>query len=286
MSAVLPSEVAVAVDTLVEEIAERRQLPPIAAQVLQIAEEAHFSAHQLALAISSDPALTSLILRLSNSSYFAFPCRIGTVRDAVVLLGFRQVWSLVVAASIMRALDTDDGPQTRQFWRHAVAVGLAAEMLARADRAHCGIAFAAGFLHSIGRLVLGQLVPGVLDEVRAHAQREGVGLHCAERELLGFTDAEVGGTLAARWGLPPDLAIAVSRHAEDDIGRTLDDDTLAALIVRARAVVDAEGLGDGFEAVAAHDIGELRADAWLTLDDGFGRLLGRVDAFLEHSGVS
>ena len=78
-----------ALDMLVEEIAARRPLPPIAAQVLQIAEESRFSAHELAEAISSDPALTCLILRLANSPYFALPCRVSTVRDAVVLVGFR-----------------------------------------------------------------------------------------------------------------------------------------------------------------------------------------------------
>jgi len=284
MPTVSPAEVAVALDTLVEEIAERRLLPPIAAQVLQIAEEAHFSAHELALAISSDPALTSLVLRLSNSSYFAFPCRIATVRDAVVLLGFRQVWSLVVAVSIMRALDVPDGMKARQFWRHAVAVGLAAETLARAERTHTGNAFAAGFLHNIGRLVLGHLLPSVLQELRAHAAREGIGIHRAERDLLGFTDAELGGVLASRWHLPDDLVGAISGHADVDLN--FDQDSLASLVARARAAVEAEGITDSVEPGAALAGPRIGFDDALSTDEGLAALLGRVETFLEHSGVA
>ncbi|MEX2031475.1 MAG: HDOD domain-containing protein, partial [Dehalococcoidia bacterium] len=76
-----------ALDLLVEEIADLRPLPPVAAQVLQIAEGEHFSAHELAQAISSDPALTARVLRAANSAYYGFPRHITTVRDAVVLLG-------------------------------------------------------------------------------------------------------------------------------------------------------------------------------------------------------
>ena len=49
------------------------------------------SAHQLAAIVASDQALTAKLLRLSNSAYYGFARRITSVRDAVVLLGFRAV---------------------------------------------------------------------------------------------------------------------------------------------------------------------------------------------------
>lgn len=74
-------------DLLIAEVAELRPLPAVAVRALEIAEGEHFSAHELAQAISADQALTAKLLRLSNSAYYGFPRRITTVRDAVVLLG-------------------------------------------------------------------------------------------------------------------------------------------------------------------------------------------------------
>ncbi len=49
-------------DLLMQEITELRPLPSVALRVLEIAESEHFSAHELAQTISSDPALTAKML--------------------------------------------------------------------------------------------------------------------------------------------------------------------------------------------------------------------------------
>ncbi len=80
-----------ALDELVNQIGELRPINAVATRILQLTESERFSAHELATVISSDQALTAKMLRLSNSAYYGFPRRITTVRDAVVLLGFRAV---------------------------------------------------------------------------------------------------------------------------------------------------------------------------------------------------
>ncbi|RLT40673.1 MAG: HDOD domain-containing protein, partial [Chloroflexi bacterium] len=69
----------------------RYVLPPVTLRVLEVGEHERFSAHELSQAIASDASLTAHVLRLANSSFYGFPRRIGTVRDAVVFLGFRAV---------------------------------------------------------------------------------------------------------------------------------------------------------------------------------------------------
>ena len=78
-------------DEMVASIAELRPLPAIAFRVLELSDDGKFSAHELASLIASDQALTSKVLRLGNSPFYGFARRITTVRDAVVLLGFRAV---------------------------------------------------------------------------------------------------------------------------------------------------------------------------------------------------
>ena len=78
-------------DELMGEIADLRPLSAVATNILEITEGDRFSAQELAQVLATDQALTAKMLRLANSAYYGFPRRINTVRDAVVLLGFRAV---------------------------------------------------------------------------------------------------------------------------------------------------------------------------------------------------
>jgi len=251
-----------ALDTLVEEIADVRPLPPIAAQVLQIAEGDHFSAHELAQAISSDPALTARVLKVANSAFYGFPRRITTVRDAVVLLGFRQIRAVALAACAIRALPAEENIDAQQFWQQAITVGMLAEMLARTERAHQDTAFTAGVLHNIGRLALDQVRPAVFAQILERAVNTGRPVHDVEREMLGFTDAELGGALALRWRFPADLALAIARHA-DPLDSLCDPSSLAATVIRARSTAVALGVADGVEPARMPTRADRAgADAW------------------------
>jgi HD-like signal output (HDOD) protein len=238
------------IDVLVEEIADLQPLPPIAAQVLQIAEGETFSAHELAQAISSDPALTARVLRVANSAYYGFPRRITTIRDAVVLLGFRQVRSTLLATSVMRSMPSYDGIDAFAFWRHAVSVGLLAELTARAEGTHQEEAFTAGVLHNVGRLALEQARPAEFVRARDHARDLNLSMHDAQQYLFGFTDADVGAALARHWRFPVDLSLAIEHHANprDAIPESAG---LARLVARARTFAMTNGITDGVDTYRA-----------------------------------
>ncbi len=234
-------------DLLINEIAELRALPAVAARVIEIAGGEQFSAHELAQVVASDQALTAKLRRLSNSAYYGYPRQITTVRDAVVLLGFRAVRSAALASCVIdtlpdRAANTD--PQ--RFWRFSVTVGMLAEVLSQAHRRHMDEAFTAGVLHNVGRLALDQHRPRELMAATTLAVRKKVSLAEAETAIFGFTDAQLGGALAAHWNFPEDLVDAVARHHLD--ARALPDpDSLAAFVVRARMFARASGMSDGIE---------------------------------------
>ncbi|MEI7924767.1 MAG: HDOD domain-containing protein [Chloroflexota bacterium] len=235
-------------DLLVQEIAELRPLPSVALRVLKIAESEHFSAHELAQAIGTDAALTAKMLRLANSAYYGFPRRISTVRDAVVLLGFRAVRSATLATCVIDTMPHGEHIDDRAFWHFSITVAMLAEVLARSARRHTDEAYTAGVLHNIGRLALDQHRPEMLRRAMLLAEREEMTLVEAEHALLGFTDAQVGGALALHWNFPPELAAAVAEH-QQPIESLVDRDSLAALVVRARDFARGRGMTDGVEAV-------------------------------------
>ena len=241
-------------DLLVNEIAELRALPAVAARVIEIAGGEQFSAHELAQAVASDQALTAKLLRLSNSAYYGYPRKITTVRDAVVLLGFRAVRSAALASCVIDTLpDRPSNTDPQRFWRFSVTVGMLAEVLSQAHRRHMDEAFTAGVLHNIGRLALDQHRPRELMAVTTLAARKKVSIAEAEMAVLGFTDAQLGGALATHWNLPEDLVDAVANHQLDPSALP-DPDSLAGHVVRARMFARASGVTDGIEPRKRDDV--------------------------------
>jgi HD-like signal output (HDOD) protein len=271
---------------VVHTLAELRPLGATASQVLRLTADGRFSAHELASTIASDQALTAKTLRLANSAYYGFPRRITTVRDAVVLLGFRAVRAATVATCLVDAIPGSNTLDYTAFWHYSLAVGSTAELLSRAEATGQDEAFTAGVLHNIGRLALDQFVPAGFAESVYRAREHQLTLPDAERAVLGYTDAELGGALAEHWNFPAPLVEAVRNHALD--AHSLPDPgTLTACVVRARLFVRSYGLPDGLEHTEPYD----RPAEWSTpplsvaLDrgGGFEGLLNRVDAFMDSS---
>ena len=258
----------------------------VALRVLELAEGDRFSAHELAQTVSADQALTAKILRLSNSAYYGFPRRITTVRDAVVLLGFRAVRSATLASCVIEALPGGQVMNPQEAWRFSVSVGMLAEVLSRATREHTDEAFTAGVLHNIGRLALDQHRPDALRKCIEVARARDWTIAQAERQVLGYTDAEVGGALALHWNFPPNLADAVARHNLDP-NALPDPQSLAAFVIRARLFARASGLTDGVEQPST----DPAAQEWsvpplsrsLAQTGGVDGIAERVAAFVESA---
>ncbi len=276
-----------ALELLVTEIGELRPLAATAQQVLKLTAEDRFSAYELANVIASDQALTAKMLRLSNSAYYGFPRRITTMRDAVVLLGFRQVRAATVASCVIEAMPASNHIAYQQFWQYSLTVGMLAEVLARADRQAPDEAFTAGVLHNIGRLALDQHRPALFGDALAYAAQHEVSIHQAQLETLGFTDAQLGEELGKYWDFPAPLLEAIAHH-----GRSPDQlsvpHSLVGFVVRARAFARSYGSSDGVEQPTAP---QDPAVEWLEPPvapalkqaGGMDALRERASAFLQHA---
>jgi len=274
-------------DLLIAEVAELRPLPAVAVRALEIAEGEQFSAHELAQAISADQALTAKLLRLSNSAYYGFPRRITTVRDAVVLLGFRAVRSATLASCVIDTLPGGSVMDPATAWRFSVTTGLLAEVLSRATQRHQDEAFTAGVLHNIGRLALDQHRARELSASRTLARQQGLTIMEAQRQLLGYTDADLGGALALHWNFPDALADAVAHH-HLDVDALPDPHSVTAFVVRARLFARSHGINDGFDVPAEApraetEWGSGRVNTALNQSGGIDGILDRVSAFMQST---
>ncbi|TAJ21094.1 MAG: HDOD domain-containing protein [Dehalococcoidia bacterium] len=273
--------------TVSAEAVGRCVLPPVALRVLAVGEHERFSAHELSQAIASDTSLTAHVLRLANSTYYAFPRRIATVRDAVVFLGFRAVRTAALACCLSDSLPHPSSAvlDRRTAWHFSVVVALLSEVLARAEGAHTDTAFIGGALHGFGRLCLAERRPDDFRRALEVARRDGIPVVEAQRRTLGYTDAELGRALARSWGFPDNLVAAAG--AADDARP--DRASLAAIVREARAYALARGESDGADTrlnAAAPLWATPRVATALEQAGGWRGILDRAALFLDHAGVA
>jgi len=195
-------------------------LPTVIAKMLELVDNPKTSASSLSNLVSRDQVLTAKILKMANSSFYAFPRQIATVKLAIVVLGFENVKEMALSLSVLNTFKGENSSHfdNSLFWQHSIAVGACTRMLAR-DSCYrlAGEAFVAGLLHDIGKVVLNQYLPSEFAKIQSLIFDEGFSTESAELEILGVTHAEVGGWLAERWNLPEILVEGIKYHMHPEL---------------------------------------------------------------------
>jgi putative nucleotidyltransferase with HDIG domain len=198
-------------------------------------------------AIQKDPDLTARLLRLANSPFFGFANRLSTVAEAVSLLGIQQIEDMIVASSVLEQFKgvPDNLVSKYSFWRHSLAVGITARLLAMERRLpKPDKFFVAGLLHDVGRLVLLSQAAEWAQAVFELYQGEKILLREAEKRILGYDHQEIAAELLQSWSYPAALVQAVAfHHTPDSSVAKLD----AAVVHLADHLVNAMGIGSSGE---------------------------------------
>lgn len=194
-------------------------IPGGAAKLLSLLRDPETPVSQVEAFLRHDPGLTANVLKLTNSAYFGFASKIGSVRQAVVMLGAKRLMRVVLAScshSVMSRGVEGYELSPGALWRHAIAVSVAAEALVEEfNLPSADMIFTAALLHDVGKLALGEFVKDEMKEIDARAA-EGMSFEAAEQSVLGTNHAEIGALILKHWSLPSDIVDAVQWHHEPE----------------------------------------------------------------------
>ena len=280
------TEVQAKLRAIVDKITGLPTLPSILNNVNKMMLNPKTSAKEVAQLISSDPAITSKVLRVVNSSFYGFPSRITTVTHAIVILGFNTIKSIVLSSSIFdvfkKESKTSDFDRT-EFWKHSIGCGAAARVLGR-GMGYTALEelFIAGLLHDIGKIILDQFAHDKFTAILEMVKKKDILIYQAEEEVLGITHADIGAWLFEKWNLSKGLVECTRCHHNPALAT--DNQKLISIIHIADILCRSLRFGSGGD----NKIPMMSDAAWNALGlntNTFPRLLKETDEEIEKAMI-
>jgi putative nucleotidyltransferase with HDIG domain len=191
-------------------------LPQFVVETLNKLDDPKSSASDVGTRLSKDEGLVLRVLRLANSAYYGLSRRITGVSDAISFLGFKTVKSIVLAASVYKFMDsafTGYSLDRGELWKHSQGVAATSRYLC--EKLRIGDpeeAYIGGLMHDIGKIVLNDYVRFGYSIILRLVEEDGVPFCEAERQVLGFDHAQVGGLVMEQWNLPDAYSYITTFH--------------------------------------------------------------------------
>jgi HD-like signal output (HDOD) protein len=191
-------------------------IPRVIALALNELEQEVPDLMRVSTLLADEPAMTARLLQVANSARYQLSHRIGTVTQALAVLGLTQVRELLLLATVASAFRRIGGVDMRQFWRYSMNTARLTRQLARSRprmlRDSTTSPHTVGLVHALGELVMQRGLPQEMAALNPVCDIFAPERAQAERQLLGYSYAQVGAGFARAWQLPPELTLVVEQH--------------------------------------------------------------------------
>lgn len=243
-------------------------LSTVASKLINITGREETTIYDISKLIAQDVSLSTKILKVVNSSFYNFPNEVGTIQQAVAILGTNAVRSLVLSFSFLNMERPRHGTgfSYEGFWEESLAAAVASKLLmARVSEQDPEEVFTVSLLQNLGKLILACAYRETYDQLLNEAAGSESRLLELERERLGADHAYIGGEAARRWNFPDRLAIPIIHHHDPDSYRGTDAEMKTAIRVVHLAALMANIMYSG-QPIAYHKPFRERARKMFKLD--------------------
>jgi putative nucleotidyltransferase with HDIG domain len=204
---------------IVDKLDELPTLPTIIYELSSVINNPMSSTREVEALMSNDMSITTKVLKLANSAYYAIPGGVTSLSRAISYLGFDTVNQLVISSSIIDALKIKNSKafNIQDFWKHSIGVGITAETIA--SYIHHPMPtdlFTCGLVHDMGKVAYFTIDPEGSSKIAQFALDNETTYLKAEQELEMPRHTQVGSLLARKWKLPDDLEASIKHHHQKD----------------------------------------------------------------------
>lgn len=182
-------------------------LPCIVQEVIASFSDTNLDTALLSHKIAQDQGLSAKMLRVANSTFYGLPRKVGSIQDAIMVLGFDTVRSMALSAGMVQAFPSTPSClfDRKSYWERSFRVAAITHALSEEFRHGQQLAYTAGMFHDIGQLIMDLYLPQRFTEILRHQANTGADLRELELSEFGFDHAEIGADLIRLWNFPSEI---------------------------------------------------------------------------------
>jgi HD-like signal output (HDOD) protein len=172
------------------------RLPMYVTKLTELLLDENASASEIITYAKTDPSLVGTVLKTANSPFYNLPGKVGDFQHAVLLLGFNQIYQIIMDNGIKNIMPRE--PEFLQLQFHSLIISVLGFEIAKL----CGmkkplIANTLGILHGIGESII----------LLLKKDYHGMGI------LLDLMDdAKLGALILREWNLPESICLGIEYH--------------------------------------------------------------------------
>ncbi len=194
---------------LFEQIHNVPQVPEVVRILISQLNDPNANFSDIAKNIEKEQIISLKVLRLVNSAHFGLSKKVGSIDNAVAMLGMTKLKTLVIASGIVNAVPEIPNFDLSNFWADSFATATYAKWLAEeANLDNSDMIFTAGLINALGTILLHLGDPKAANEIQQHV-KAGENRYSYEQKRLGFSSLDVCAELCKRWHFSDDLVNTV-----------------------------------------------------------------------------
>jgi HD-like signal output (HDOD) protein len=192
-------------------------IPSLYVEVVNALKDPNATTEDIGGIIAKDMAMTTKLVQVLNSAYYSLPRTITDPTEAVGILGFETVKSLIMAVKLLSQFDKVKPVyfSIDSIWRHSTNVARTARVMAlleTGDTECSGIAYTAGLMHDLGKVILAANFDSQYHGAHAIARKQQIPLWEVEKDIFGASHGEMGAYLLNLWGLSTAVVNIAALH--------------------------------------------------------------------------
>jgi putative nucleotidyltransferase with HDIG domain len=229
-------------------------MPEVVSKMLRISHDTAVSAKEVVELVKYDQSITANVLRLCNSSYYSLPRNIASLNEAVVMLGNKTLYNIIFASFSEGMLNKKNEGYLMEkgnLWKHSLSCAiLAKEIALKVNYKDEQLAYSAGLMHDVGKMVLDDFILENSDAILKKVREQDTDFNEIEEDIIGISHAEAGAILAENWKFPKAIISAIGYHHTPD--KAKEDEDVVCIVHIADALSFMFGFGDGIDGLAYH----------------------------------
>ncbi|GBF51779.1 signal transduction protein [Leptospira ryugenii] len=211
-----PQEITTTLKTkILNEIDGLPPLPHSLTKIIQLCNNPDSDLNMIASEIEKNPALSADLLKLSNSAFFANRSQVGSIIQAVKVVGLKNLRNLLYVSGVRKIMEGQYG-KVMDVWDHSNRCSYYARYLATEHTVTnklADIIAVSALLHDIGKFLLLSVDRAFFKKIETFQRGTDSGNSTLLEEMaIGLSHPQLGALLAEKWEFPLDLRVAIEYH--------------------------------------------------------------------------